>query len=357
MGPISNYPHGFKNGVTIRGVPVELAYPGKVFWVGNSATRLPNEKTASDGNDGTFLAPFSTIEGAMNSSQVVASRGDVIFVRPGHTLSVTTESTLALDKAGVAVIGLGSGASRPTITHTAPSGTILVTAANVAWRNFLHTVTGTHTVGLDGAFKVSAVDAAFEDCEFRDPATASTNFGLTIGLGGGANASANQADRVTVKNCVFRYVAAEGGTGTKSIPIGVEAVTDRITVDNCQMFTANPSGRGLVQIAASYNVTRLVIKDSVVLATALSGTAGTLGAFVSGGGTGDTGSGGSGIITRSTAMVGTTLSNNRFVGIDAVTSLMLDNQTVINGGFHGGATLTASRHINVASLTSQTQSS
>jgi len=32
----SNFPNGFKGGVTIRGIPLQLLNPGEVFWVNNS---------------------------------------------------------------------------------------------------------------------------------------------------------------------------------------------------------------------------------------------------------------------------------------------------------------------------------
>jgi hypothetical protein len=38
----SNYPNGFTDGVTIRGLPVLLAHPGKVYWVNNSSVLAPS---------------------------------------------------------------------------------------------------------------------------------------------------------------------------------------------------------------------------------------------------------------------------------------------------------------------------
>ena len=344
----SNYPHGFKNGITIRGLPLDVVHPGKVHWVGNNATRLDNEKTAADGNDGTFLAPFLTIEGALNDGDVVASRGDVIFVRPGHTLAVTAETTLALDKAGIAIIGLGTGTNRPTITHTAPSGTILVTAANVTFKNFLHTVAGTQTLGVDKAFHVSSTDFTMEDVEFRDLA-ASANFVAGVQLGGGADATANQADRFSMRGCKFQLLSTLGGV-TKALPINVEAVTDSIEVANTNVFSASLSAEGIVRVAASYNVTNLLIKDCISM-RAPSATAGTVGAIVSGGGTGAAGSGGSGALIRCMAAVGTTLSNNRYVSANALTSGIVVDCNL----FSGAPEATAARTLIVQTLNQPAQ--
>ena len=343
----SNFQHGFKAGVTIRGIPIEVTHPGRVFWVGNNVTRLDNEKTAADGNDGTFLAPFSTIEGALNASAVVASRGDVVFVRPGHTLAVTSETTLALDKAGVAIIGLGSGADRPTLTHTAPSGTVLVTAANVTFKNFLHTIAGTDNLGLDAAFKVSAVDANFENLEFRDLA-ASSNFLQVIQLGGGANATANQADRARFTDLRFILASTLGGV-TKSLPIVVEAVTEGIVVERCHMFSLSEGAEGLVRVGASYNVTNILMKDCLAVRMSSSAAAGTVGTFISGGGTGAAGSGGTGVIINCIGKAGSTQSNNRFAGINALTTGLITDCKINTGGL--GTTATTNRDIISATLT------
>lgn len=348
---VSNFPHGFKNGITIRGVPLELAYPGRVFWVGNSATRLSNEKTAADGNDGTFLAPFSTIEGAINNSAVVANRGDVIFVRPGHTLTVASETTLALDKAGIAIIGLGHGQNRPALTHTAGSGTILVTAANISWVNFRHDVTGTHTTGVDAAFKISSTDFSMENCDFRDTG-ASANFLQVIQLGGGANATANQADRASFKNCAFRLLSTLGGA-TKSLPFQIEAVTDRLVVEGCNfMRDTDTALTGALNIGASYNVTRLLVKGCISQQTAASAAHGA-GILLAGGGSGAAGSGGSGLIVDCLAAGGATgVSNARLVGINALT-----NGAVMRSEHRvgGGPATTAGRNIIVQTLNDMAQ--
>lgn len=344
----SNYPHGFKAGITVRGIPLDQVHPGRVFWVGNSVTRLDNEKTAANGNDGSFLAPFATIEGAINASAVVASRGDVIFVRPGHTLAVTSETILVLDKAGIAVIGLGTGTNRPTITHTAPSGTILLTAANITFKNFLHTVAGTQTLGVDAAIKISATDAAIEDCEFRDLGE-SSNFLQVIQLGGGADATANQADRAQIKGCYFSLLSALGGI-TKALPIVVEAVTDNLQVKECRVNSASAGGEGIVRVAASYNVTALLVSDCIIR-RAVSVTGGAVGAIVSGGGTGAAGSGGNGVLVNCVAQVGTTLSNNRFVSANALTN----GSVFACKLFAGGPETTAARELIVQTLNQPAQ--
>ena len=81
---MSTYNQGFSQGLTIRGLPIALAHPGKVFFVGDATNvkAYPNRKTGSDGNRGSFLDPYATIDYAVG--QCLAGRGDIIYVLPGH---------------------------------------------------------------------------------------------------------------------------------------------------------------------------------------------------------------------------------------------------------------------------------
>ena len=159
---ISNYPNGFMNGVTIRGVPLQQTQPGEVFWV-NSTTVLPKGGIgASNGNKGTYQQPFSTLDYAVG--QCTASRGDIIVLMPGYTETISDATSLALDVAGVAIVGLGAGSLRPTITlDTATTATIAVSAANVSIKNVIFSANFADIADL---FTPTAVNFHVEDCDF-----------------------------------------------------------------------------------------------------------------------------------------------------------------------------------------------
>jgi len=200
----ANYDQGFANGLTVRGIPVVQAHPGMVFWVGNSTAStasLRGEKGASDGNKGTFLEPFSTIAYAL--TQCVADRGDIIFVRPGHTLTVAA-TDLTIDVAGVAIIGLGTGTKRPTFNHTATGSTVAITAANVTLHNFL--MTG----GVDAVvamITVSAADVTLSKIELRD-----VTGEMVVGV-----LTTAAADRLLIDG--FKYYGATGDGLTAAIAL------------------------------------------------------------------------------------------------------------------------------------------
>jgi hypothetical protein len=67
----------------------------------------------------------------------VANRDDIIIVAAGHAETISGATSLALDKAGVRIIGLGIGNRRPTLTFSATASIINVTAANCTLENML----------------------------------------------------------------------------------------------------------------------------------------------------------------------------------------------------------------------------
>ena len=159
--PISNFPNGFANGVLIRGVPVAITNPGETFWV-NSTSVLPDGGRSPSGNSpGTFQEPVATIAQALDLCK--ASRGDIIAVMPGYTETVATAGGLALDVAGVAIIGLGHGSLKPTISSSATGSTITVTAANVSVTNFRFVST---VANMAVCLSVSGANFACDSSEF-----------------------------------------------------------------------------------------------------------------------------------------------------------------------------------------------
>lgn len=260
MSRMTQYGNGFAHGISIRGVPLVQTHPGKVFWVGNSATLLAGEKTASNGNKGTFLEPFSTIDYAVG--QCAASRGDIIFVRPNHTETVTAAAGLDLDVAGIALIGLGSGSTRPTVNFTTAVGADMdVDAANITMVNFLF------TGGIDaltGPIDVNAADFKLIDCEYRDVtgqatdvivADANADRLLVDGYfhNGAAAAGANSAIAlIGMDNPVIKNFKLVGNFGVSAIDCRTTAVVD---LDICQGYIWNK------------NAADVCIKDTITAST------------------------------------------------------------------------------------------
>ena len=271
-GPASNYPAGFNN-VTLRGVPITQSHPGQVFWVGNSATSvLPGHVGASDNNPGTFAAPFSTISYAVNTA-ATASRGDIVFVKPGHAETITTATDMVLATAGVAVIGLGSGSMRPTITvSTANTATLAVTAANIALQNILFLSTrATVTSAITVTGTALAPGLIVDNCEFRD-----TSATLVFSAAVTTNATANNADGLTFTN--NKIVSAGVATATKTA-LNLVADSDRMVVTDNSGASLQTTVAMLATTAATSHTNCYIARNrfsgahtSTSLACGISGT-------------------------------------------------------------------------------------
>jgi hypothetical protein len=242
----SSYPNGFASGVTIRGVPLVQTHPGKAYWVSNVTTGLlPGQRGGSDGNKGTFDSPFATIDYAIG--QCVASRGDIIFVKPGHAENIGAASAITADIAGVAIVGLGAGSNRPTLSWTAEAATIVVSAANVS---FLNCRFVSNFADITTLFSVSGAGdgLSFENCLFTDTSTIlnALDF-ITLATG---------ADDLSLIDCKVIGKSASND----SFITGV--AHDQIRIDGCQIQfdVAQTAVVGLVE--TSGNATNVWVKDS-----------------------------------------------------------------------------------------------
>lgn len=198
MTIMSNYPQGFANGVSLRGLPIPDTHTRKVLWVSNVTTALPaGHKSASDGNPGTFQAPFSTIGGALDQ----ASAGDIIFVKAGHSESIST-ADIDIDVDGVSIIGLGKGSKRPTILYTGTTDTTTfdISSNDVVLHNFLFSFTDNDAV--DSAIVVNGTDVEISHCEFRATSDDQPDTFITVGV---ADAD---ADRCHIHDCKFLSLTA-----------------------------------------------------------------------------------------------------------------------------------------------------
>jgi len=273
----SSFPGGFANGLLVRNVPLAVSNPGRVFWVYNGTALQQGQRGGSNGNKGTYDSPFATILYAV--SQCVANRGDIIYVKPGHAETIADATTLILSVAGITIIGLGAGSSRPTLTFsTATTANIPVTAANIAVINILHkanfadivsayTATGTNT----------PTDFLLDSCEFRDGSSV-LNFIKTFT----GNATANSIDGFTYSNNkVFGL-----STTAASQAVIVAAATDRCSyLDNFVVYPVLNDTAALVDFGAN-NQTNLNMGRNKVFRPSTSTTGGSL---FSGGSTGSTG--------------------------------------------------------------------
>ena len=183
-GP-SNYPGGFASGVTLQNTPVSIPHPGRVFWVNNSSVLAPGGIGGSNSNDGTYLRPFSTLDYAVG--KCTASRGDVIYVMPGYTQTMSAADAVDVDVAGVRIIGLGRGSLMPTFTYDNAAGEFVIGADNVRIEGlrFVPSGTGiTHALNVEATFDHPEI----VNCRFETGEAATTDeFLICVSVGTTAN--------------------------------------------------------------------------------------------------------------------------------------------------------------------------
>lgn len=128
-------------------------------------TYYVDSTSAYDGDSATKAGtspdePFSTLDYAIG--RCTASKGDTIVVMPGH---VETTTAIALDVAGVRIVGLGYGRNRPTFTATtAATDLINITAAN-CWIENIRLVGAAS--GCTALLDIAAADATIKNVVFE----------------------------------------------------------------------------------------------------------------------------------------------------------------------------------------------
>lgn len=168
----------------------------------------------------------STIAGAI--SMCTASRGDVIYLAPGHTETVSSATGMALNKAGINIVGLGIGSLRPTLTlDTITSATIAVSADNILLQNV---VISANFADIVSAFTLTtAKNFVLDRCEIVETAI-NMNFLHVIDL----DATANHADGLTVTNCLW----VEPDAATLAFAL-IDGAVDRLNISDNIMYTGN----------------------------------------------------------------------------------------------------------------------
>jgi hypothetical protein len=152
---------------------------GNVFYVRGNGTATTEYDNDPAGIRGQLHA---SVQVALNST--VANRGDVILVFPGHTESISAADGWSNLKAGTRIIGMGTGNSRPVITWTAATSTVLMDVANVSVQNIIMQWAGdpasTTALTVAAPITVSAAGCSIKGCRINAGVDADQL--VTIGL-------------------------------------------------------------------------------------------------------------------------------------------------------------------------------
>ena len=233
--PISNYPQGFLNGITIRGVPILQSHSGRVFFVNNSSVLPDNGISGSDANDGSYLRPFVTLDYAVG--RCTAARGDIIMIMPGHAENIATAAAIALDVSGIAVVGMGRGEQRPIFSGiTNATASMTISAANITLQNCVFKC---NIASQANPILVTATDSSILECEFRDGSSSGLN-AITFG------AADNDSDRGRVEKCKFYQPGSNNDHA-------IEVLFDMIQLRFLNLEATGDYDEGVIAIPAGGN--------------------------------------------------------------------------------------------------------
>lgn len=198
-------------------------------------------------------SPVATIDYAVGLC--TASKGDRIYVMPGHAETLDAATDLVVDVAGVSIIGLGHGTLKPVLTYGATDAILSITAANCLVKNLrllgnIDNIVNAITLGAsaDGAVLdgIEIVDGA-SNKEFLTGITITAACHdvtiqncKTFGLGGGATTAvlnAGASDRL-----IFRNNIIQGTFSTALMDISGAASANMSIHDNYLMNRDTAAG-------------------------------------------------------------------------------------------------------------------
>lgn len=234
---LSVYPKGFPNGISIRGMPILNTYSGNVYWVGSGTAN------ASNSNKGDSPErPFATVTYVL-SNKVTANKGDIVFVMPSHTEDMGNTS-ITMSNAGVAIVGLGVGANRPTFTWGTNTTKIHVTAHNNTFKNLYFDMTGAGSVttGID----IDANYTTLEDCEILQSDSAGQCI-VAIDVG-------------TSTGTVINKLKAVANTTAPNSCIDITGTATQLVVSDC--WIDGNYGSATIHNPSGAVATNLLIKDN-----------------------------------------------------------------------------------------------
>jgi len=191
---------------------------GDVFYVDSGAGNT------SDNNDGlSWDRPLATLDAAVG--KCTASNGDQILVAAGHAETYTAAGDLALDVAGIEVIGMGVGTTRPTFTlGTATTCDVDIGAVNVTIRN-LRFVSDINSLAV--ILDVNFGNFACHDCEFISSSAKEVVCFVDI---------ATTKDDFLFDGCRFFQPTDPAGTdGAASTGCFYFVDSENITISNCEI--------------------------------------------------------------------------------------------------------------------------
>jgi hypothetical protein len=229
----------------MSGIGSPLFTTGKIFHVDSGADAADNDNAATNPSQ-----PAATLNGAIG--KCTANNGDVILIAPGHSETLSAAAAITFDVAGVTVIGMGVGGSRPTFTlDTAASVDINITAADTQIHNCIFSM---NYADIAGVFDLSAAGFVLNKCRFVDTA-ASMNFVELIVC----TTTNNECDRLEFTD---NYVDSPDTGNDCIVQIGGDL--DGLVFSNNYIQLGVADGESIIQVATGKDLTSCQIVGNYI---------------------------------------------------------------------------------------------
>lgn len=298
----------FTNGITSFGLPVYGSLQPNGTPLVPTALFVDTVNGVDAGSGTGPNAPFQTLTYALTQ---IPSTGlgvyTTIFVMQGSTITISSATSLLLNVANVAIVGLGTGNQRPVFNYTtANTAAIVVSAANVSITNCRFTA---NFLSIARAITLTtAVNFGLYNNSFVDSSSV-LNF-LTCVTSTGA---ANTVDRLTALGNTWN------GLGTTSVNSFILTANDidSATITQNYVKLARTADASILLVVTAGVLTNLVCTYNTVISQQTATTAGSL---INVGGTTSTG-----VVANNYAQTLTTTADKLFtttVGLSAFANLV-----------------------------------
>lgn len=179
-----------------------------------------------DGGNNSDGLSWQSAMTTLFAAEALCGVGDTIFVGKNHTQSITTGGD-TINVAGVSVIGMGEGDSRPVFIFDAAADELTLSAAGITLKN-LRFQPGATVVTAGIVAGATGIGCTIEDCAFIDGAAAATDEFID-------SISVNAlAAKIMVRNCTYVNTGTDGHTNTF---LNLDAVTvDNPSIVGCTIY-------------------------------------------------------------------------------------------------------------------------
>ena len=243
---------------------------GDTYYVDSGSGKSAALGTASD-------SPLATLAQAL--AKCTANNGDVIFLMPGHNEGIGN-AQIDINVAGVTIIGLGHGSSRPRFDFDHANASINVQSSNCVVKNItlLPSVTDV-LIGID--VEAAVTDTLLENIEALpgEEGDGTDDFALVVDIKAGCTRTTVRGLKVRQHASAVGYLAGVRltgasddcliedcdiwitGTGVVAPINGLTTASTKLTIRNCRLTSDAEPGVELVTASTGVIENCLIFSD------------------------------------------------------------------------------------------------